>query len=96
MTGAVRVGEGISHAASGPALHAGLYRLAVTVEAYAANHAEGDRAVWGETATGELLHVVAAGTAARAEVTPKLRDRLLAAGAITEQEHAELAGADAP
>jgi hypothetical protein len=84
--GIVRVAQGVSHAAAGPALDAGLYRLVATVNAYPPGHGPDDPPVWSETVAGDLLEV-------EPGVRRAIRDRLLADGVITEAEHQELQAA---
>ena len=99
MGGVVRVDQGISHAAAGPPLEAGLYRLVATVEAHSTGHGPDDPPVWSEAASGDLLQVVAPAGATEARSGEPAKPhpaskRLLAAGMITEAEYAELQTAE--
>jgi len=93
--GVIRVDRGISHAAAGPPLKAGLYRLVATVEAHSTGHGSDDPPVWSEAASGELLHVVAARSGAPTKPHPA-SGRLLADGTITEAEYAVLQATGPP
>jgi hypothetical protein len=96
MTGVVRSDQGISHAAAGPCLKAGLYRIVATISVYPAGHDPDDAPVWSALALGDLVQV-AAGTSqsgtSRERVTTRhpANKQLLADGVITEDEYAELA-----
>ena len=100
MTGVVRADQGISHAAVGPSLKAGLYRIMAAIKLYPVGHDRDDAPVWSAVAHGDLVQV-----AARASQSGTSRERatrrhpankqLLADGVITEDEYAELT-AEAP
>src|SRR5439155_6271717 len=99
MVGIVRVDQGISHAAAGPSLASGFYRLVAIVEAYPTGHRSTDAALWRETVSGELLHVAPPPNESEAgddlEAQRRVPERLLADGLITAAEHAELRPAGA-
>ena len=95
VRGVVRVDQGVSHAAAGPCLPPGLYRLMATVRAYASGHGSTDPPVWSQAVSGDLLQVAMPASEAKARNGERraqhgARERLLAAGAITESEFAAL------
>ncbi len=97
LHGAVRAGQSISHAGSGPSLPPGLYRLVAIVRAAAAGHAATEASSGSEAASGEIVAVSDASRpdgkrAENAEAAAQLHagENLLASGAITETEFAEL------
>ena len=89
MTGVVRTGQGISHASAGPPLEPGLYRVGATVTLYPAGHGPDDPPVGSVVADGDLVQVAAATAAAR-KVRRPVSKRLVADGAISEEEYAQL------
>jgi Helix-hairpin-helix domain len=95
MTGTVRAEHGISHAAAGPSLTAGLYRLAATITLYPGGHDPDDTPVGSLVAQGDLVQVGASTTGSRPEPERTSRRRpasrrLLAEGVISEDEYAQL------
>ena len=101
VRGVVRVDQGVSHAAAGPSLPPGLYRLMATVRAYASGHGSSDPPVWSQAVAGDLLQVAMPPSDAKARNGERraqhgARERLLAAGAITESEFAALQATGPP
>jgi predicted flap endonuclease-1-like 5' DNA nuclease len=97
LHGAVGAGQSISHAGSGPSLPPGLYRLVAIVRAGAAGHASAAASPGSEAVSGEIVAVTDASRpdgkrAEDAEAAAQLRagEQLLAGGAITETEFAEI------
>ncbi len=94
LHGAVRAGESISHAGSGPPMPPGLYRLVAIVRA-TAGRASADAPVGSGSVSGEIVSVIDASRpdgkrAEKAEAAAQLRagEKLLAGGVITETEFA--------
>jgi hypothetical protein len=97
LHGAVRAGQSISHAGSGPSLPPGLYRLVAIVRAVAAGHASTDASAGSEAVSGEIVAVTDASRpdgkrAENAEAAAQLHtgEKLFASGVITETEFAEI------
>jgi hypothetical protein len=92
--GIVQIDRGVSHSAAGPPLDAGLYRLTADIHLHPTGHSPGDPPVWTQAASGDLIQVVTPAGAARhgngrAKAHPAGK-RLLAEGAISEAEYADL------
>jgi len=92
--GIVQMDCGVSHSAAGPPLDAGLYRLVASIDLHHPGHAKDDPPVWSHAASGELIQVVAPAGPAR-QGNGRAKDhpagkRLLAEGAISEAEYADL------
>jgi hypothetical protein len=99
LHGAVRAGQSISHAGSGPPLPPGLYRLVAVVRA-GAGHASSDASAGSQAVSGEIVAVIDASRpngkrAENAEAAAQLRagEELLAGGVITETEFASMQAA---
>jgi hypothetical protein len=94
MTGTVPAEQGLSHAAVGPSLKPGLYRIVAAIALYPAEHDPDDAPVWSVTVDGDLVQVAKAsrpGTAReRAARRHPASKQLLADGLITEDEYAQL------
>jgi hypothetical protein len=94
MTGTV-LGGGISHAAAGPSLKAGVYRMVATITLYPAGHGPRDTPVGNVVADGDLVQVGASADPSRPprERTTRRRRKskqLLDSGVISEDEYAQL------
>jgi hypothetical protein len=95
MTGTVRADRGISHAAAGPSLKAGLYRMVAAITLYPAGHGPDDRPVGNVVADGDLVQVGASADPSRPPRERATRRRraskqLLDSGVISEDEYAQL------
>jgi helix-hairpin-helix protein len=92
MAGVVQADRGISHASAGPVLRPGLYRFVAAVTLYPAGHGPDDKPVGSVVADGDLVQVVAGATSTEPprKGRPAVSRRLVASGAITEDEYAAL------